>query len=346
MNNEQSAEAILKERLSIAEIVSREYARTHPEFAARWGEAGLKRCSEDAAYHLAYLAEAIRFDAPELFLDYLTWAKVLLNALKLPANDFVENLRLLQSITAKVVPPELFAPAEPFFTSAINAVPNLPTQLETFLKPDNPQYQLAKSWLDNLLAHRTREARLVILDAVKRGTRVPDIYEHVFVPALQEVGRLWQQRNISEAEEHYCTHVTQNLLAMLSATITAARTRKSIVGFAVEGEHHEIGIRLAMDCFALHGWDTVCLGVNVPTRNVQAILRNWKPDLVALSATMTFNLPQVRAVIKEIDTHCGSSRPRIVVGGRPFGVCRSLVEKVGADATGNICSEAVACLGL
>src|SRR5690606_8193070 len=108
----------------------------------------------------------------------------------------------------------------------------------------------------------------------ERGTPLIEIYQHILTPALREVGRMWQRRLINEAEEHYCSQITEALLAMLSANVQPARQKKTVLGFCVEGEHHDIGIRLALDCFALQGWDAVCFGANLPARNIPSTLLN------------------------------------------------------------------------
>jgi methanogenic corrinoid protein MtbC1 len=341
---EDIAEALAKKKSLMAEEITAEYFRRRPEMLARWGEVGKRRCMEDSAFHLSYLAEAVRFDSPELFVDYIGWAKILLHSLRISESDLRENLELVRSTVGRHFEGDDRELVARIISKAEEALPSLPTEVETFLKPDGPLYGLAKNWLELLLAHKTREARTMLINEVKNGTRVPEIYQHVLTPCLQEVGRLWQNRTINEAEEHYCAQATEMVLALLSAYFEGERKRKAVVGFCVSNEQHEIGIRLLMDCFSLHGWDAVSFGSNVPHANIENILLTWKPDVVAISATMTYHLNDVKAAVAAVRRAKVPNAPRILVGGRPFLICADLWKRVGADLSAHSCSEAVVCI--
>ena len=344
--HEEVANAVLGQKEAIADLVSAEHYAAHPEFEKRWGEAGKKKCREDAVYHVLYLAEAIRFDAEELFVDYVAWVKVLLISLQIPERDLSENLSIVNSALEKMLSPEQFAVAGSFVAAGLRALPNLPSQTKTFLPEGAPHRDLAEKWLGHLLKHEAREGRQLIFGALQDGVPLREIYAHVFAPALHEVGRLWQRRKISEAEEHYCTEATQRLLAILSAEITAERVRRSVVGFSVEEEQHDVGIHLVMDCFSIHGWDSVCFGKNVPTLNIPEVVVRWEPEVVALSVTMTYHLAKVRDVIRAVRALEVKKVPKIIVGGRPFAVCEDLAAKLGADGSGKTCADVIGGVGL
>src|SRR5689334_12151005 len=97
INREQIASVLVEKRHWLADLVTRRFFERHPEYRARWGEIGVKRCSEDGAFHFAYLAEAIRFDFPLLFTDYLNWTKALLLSLGIGEEDLRENLELMKA---------------------------------------------------------------------------------------------------------------------------------------------------------------------------------------------------------------------------------------------------------
>src|SRR5688572_384275 len=163
----------------MAEEITAEYFTRRPEMLARWGEVGKRRCREDSVFHLSYLAEAVRFDSPELFVDYIAWAKILLHSLRISETDLRENLELVRSTVARHFKGEDREVVARIISTAEEALPSLPTEVETFLKPDAPLYGVAKNWLEVLLAHKTREARTLLIKEVENGTPVPEIYQHV-----------------------------------------------------------------------------------------------------------------------------------------------------------------------
>ncbi|MGV3772353.1 MAG: cobalamin B12-binding domain-containing protein [Verrucomicrobiales bacterium] len=338
---EQIAEFIRSKKGEMAAWITDEYFRSRPELESRWGQMGRRRCIEDTEYHFSYLVEAVRFGYPELFLDYVAWAKILLASLNIPSRDLEQNLHLMKTALQSMAPAEVATAAHHIIDHALKVLPQMPTEPPSFLDPQTPHYQLASEWMDHLLSHRTREARNLVLNAIKADVSVSDIYQYVFTPCMHEVGRLWQIRAINEAEEHYCSQITQTMLALLTSDFEVAKVRRSVVGFCVANEQHDMGVRLLLDCFSLHGWDTVCLGSNVPTRNLETVLRTWTPDVVAISTTMTFHLTHVVAAIQALRSTPIEKQPIILVGGRPFSICPELWRKVGADAAPKSCTEAM-----
>lgn len=72
---------------------------------------------------------------------------------------------------------------------------------------------------------------------------------------------------------------------------------------------------------------------------MQGMLYTWSPDLVAISATMTYHLAEVQSAIRAIRNSTAPAKPKILVGGKPFMLCPELGPKIGADVTANSCSE-------
>lgn len=343
MNTESAAaNCLIEQKNALAKWVTDKYFDKRPQLAARWGEAGKKRCMEDAAYHYSYLSEAIRFNFPILFTDYVAWSKVLLASLKIEGEHLEDHLRLLLPAIENLGLHEVVDFARPIIEVALEEYAQMPSTQPTFLLDTNPHLELAKQWLEQLRKKDARESRRLIRAALEDNqATIPELYEHVFTPTLQEIGRLWQLREISEAEEHYCSQATETMVAMLSAQFEPPRIRKSIVGFCVGNEFHEIGLRFVVDCFTMHGWDAVSLGCNVPTRNIDRVLRVWEPDVIAMSATMTYHLPEMQLAIQAIHASKEPHRPKILVGGRPFNICPGLVERIGADTSACGCTDLV-----
>ena len=117
--------------------------------------------------------------------------------------------------------------------------------------------ELAVSYLNTLLAGDSHLANQLILDAVRHGFGVKDIYLHVFQPCQQEIGRLWQMNRISVAQEHFCTVVTQTIMSQLYPYIFATeKNGRRLVATSVSGELHEIGMRMVADFLEMEGWTT------------------------------------------------------------------------------------------
>ena len=193
---------------------------------------------------------------------------------------------------------------------------------------------LRRTYLDLLLAGQRHKAMQAVLSQVEAGLPVDTVYIDVLQPVLYELGRLWQINEIDVATEHYVTAVTQLLMARLFPyALNQKRVSRSMIGCCLGSELHELGMRMVCDFFEFKGWNTYFLGAITPQESLLGAIRSRRPDLLCLSATMAFGLPQIRDLIKRIQDSSTDTVPKIMVGGLPFIISPGLSAIVGADAT-------------
>ncbi|MFP5310662.1 MAG: ATP-binding protein [Actinomycetes bacterium] len=201
-------------------------------------------------------------------------------------------------------------------------------------------HQLADAYLAALLKGERRRAMELVDAAVEGGLDVEALYLDVFQPALREVGRLWACGQASVAQEHVVTSATQVAMARMYPRIVATpRNGARVVVAAIGGERHEIGARMVADLFELHGWEAQFLGANTPTGSVVEAVLAHEADLLALSATRTEAVSDVREVIAVVRD---AGDVPVLVGGRPFAMYPDLWRSVGADATAPDARSAIA----
>lgn len=204
--------------------------------------------------------------------------------------------------------------------------------MNEFEKESGELYELSRKYLDALLNLDRHSASRMIHNAVEDGVSIKNIYIHVFEASQHEVGRLWQKNLINVAQEHYCSACTQQIMGELYPYIFLQQPKLGkILATCVAGEMHEIGIRIIADIFQLEGWDSYYLGANTPTDSILETISDLKPDLVAISTSIHYNLPEVISLIKKIRKQTGRAELKIMVGGRPFQISPELWKKVGAD---------------
>jgi methanogenic corrinoid protein MtbC1 len=174
---------------------------------------------------------------------------------------------------------------------------------------------LCSRYLAALLAgDRRRALQIVIEEGAQRGYSVRELQCGVVQQAQHEIGRLWQQNEISIAQEHMATAISQVVLARLfEEAAPAERIGKRVMVACVEGELHDFPARLVADFLDLGGFDVRHLGANVPTDDLMKMLAAEMPDLLALSVTMSFNAPALLAAVRRVRTIY--PRLPILVGG-------------------------------
>jgi MerR family transcriptional regulator, light-induced transcriptional regulator len=316
----------------VLRVVSRHY-ELHPELTQRYGHSGRVKCAEDAAYHINYLAEALSLGKPELFADYVAWAKVMLSTRGIATQDLADNLRILWEVVTGWLPTtEAQGIIARFVGAALDRIPQYPADAPTLIRDDEPHSQLAKRYLQALLEGQRELASRLILDAARTGTPIRELYLFVFERSQQEIGRLWQVNQITVAHEHYCTAATQMIITQLYPYIfSGEKTGRHVMTACAVGELHEMGPRMVCDFLEMEGWNTTYLGANVPVPALLRILEERRPDLLALSATMAYHLQVVRKAISDVRRKFTGEQLRIVVGGYAFRNSPELWSEVGAD---------------
>ena len=311
--------------------MARQFAE-NPSLDERYGPVGREKCLQDAHYHLSYLADAMNAGTPALFSSYVGWAKVMLGQRGIPADDLARHLESTRIVVGEhlVGAPRDLALA--VLNAGIAALPSMPGNATTHLVDRTPHVELARAYLQSLLAGERRLASRLVLDAVATGVPVKEIYLHVFQRAQYEVGRLWQVNEISVAQEHYCTAATQLIMSQLYPYIFSAEsTGGTLVATCVAGDLHEIGVRMVADFFEMEGWNTFYLGANTPTADVIRTVVDRKADVLGISVTISNHLQAVSSLIARMRADERCRAVRILVGGHPFVIAPELWRKMGAD---------------
>ncbi len=202
--------------------------------------------------------------------------------------------------------------------------------------------KLAKEYLNFLLSKDRVKAEKLILNALEEGTSIRDIYLEVFQPAQWEIGRLWQGNKITVAMEHYCTAATQFIMSRLYEYIFSIdKNGRNLVATSISGELHELGIRMVSDFFEMEGWNTYYLGANTPHNSVLEMINETNADILAISATIYFNVPQVRELIDYIKNEQHPEHLKIIVGGKAFNSYDELWKETNADGYANDADAAI-----
>jgi len=313
-----------------------------PELNARYGSVGREKCLQDARHHLACLADALNAGDSALFASYIAWAKIELGNRGIPAEDLAIQLDLTRTLISGRLDGQLSVTAVEYINAALAGLPSFPGDLPSYLPPDSPHVLLANQYLESLLKGDRSTASRLILDAVQTGVTVKEIYLHVFQPTQYEVGRLWQINRISVAQEHYCTAATQLIMSQLYPQIFATQKGGgTMVATCVEGDLHEIGVRMVADFFELDGWHTFYLGASAPAQLVIDTVIQRRAQILGISATISSHLDAVGELIRKIRANPACWAVKILVGGHPFLVSPELWRKLGADGCARDAQEAI-----
>jgi methanogenic corrinoid protein MtbC1 len=333
---------ILDLKLTLPAVILSDHFLLRPDMALNYSDHQKENFKKDVAWILSFLAESIWAGKPVLFEEFILWLKTFLTSVRVPMKDVAESLELIRNRINMICSPEEIMLINSTFDRAINI---LITENRKLSIPalDNHLSPLANSYMDNILSGNRAGSLSLILNEVKTGLSIKEIYLQVFQPVQYEIGRLWQTNKISVAQEHYCTGATQLVMAQLYPFLfTGKKKSRKMVTACVSGELHEMGARMVTDFFEMEGWDTYYLGANMPIDGVIRFISDVKPQCLAISATMTFHLSAVEEMISRIRLSPDISPDlKIMTGGYPFKVVEGLWKTVGADGYAINATEAV-----
>ena len=327
---------------AIARLVTELQFENNPGLLSKYGAMGKKKCEEDNLYHISSLSVSMELECTEIFAAYIEWARQMLAARHVPAEDLQRNLDYMDLACNRLLPAEVYNVARTYIHQTSDRLQQQPRTTESYFKNDNPLLAEAKSYLELLLEGNKEAAQELVTALVERGEKISTLYDHIFNVTQREIGLLWQNNIITVAHEHYCTAATQSIMSTLYPYIfKAASKKRKLVACSVSNELHEMGVRMLCDLFELEGWDTYYMGANMPEASIIAALSERHPLLFAISATMPVHVSKVQALIKRIRTNHAFDHLKIMVGGYPFLLVPDLWRKVGADSFAPDAKEAI-----
>lgn len=196
----------------------------------------------------------------------------------------------------------------------------------------DPAARVARSYMDAALrGDRSDALRIISNDGPAAGLSISQLYLGVVQATQYEIGKLWVDGKVTVAEEHLATGISQLAIAHLYSMMP----RKSPSGYrvlitCVPGETHDMGPRILADFFEMSGFDVRYLGADVPVEQIVDSVARWSPDLIALSATMSYNLPAFRDTVEALRTTFDSDL-LIAAGGQAFVLTPELLDELDIE---------------
>jgi len=115
--------------------------------------------------------------------------------------------------------------------------------------------------------------------------------------------------------------------------------RGTVVIGTVEGDIHDLGLRIVASMLRANGFKVYDLGFNIKTLSFIQRAKDVNADIIAVSSLMTTTMPFMKDLIEALEATGIRDRFKILLGGGP--VSERWAEEIGADGYGRDASEAV-----
>jgi len=199
-----------------------------------------------------------------------------------------------------------------------------------------------KALHDAILTGNTKEAVAVTQTAIAEGADPQELISKCMVPAMDEVGRLFQCEEYFVPELLLAARAMKGSLEVIRPLLAASGHQPSgrVVIGTVKGDLHDIGKNIVASMLEGGGFEVIDLGADVgPEKFVEAIQRS-NANFVCLSALLTVTMPSMKITIEALKKAGVREQVKVLVGGAP--VTRQFADQIGADGYSEDAPGAVA----
>jgi 5-methyltetrahydrofolate--homocysteine methyltransferase len=199
-----------------------------------------------------------------------------------------------------------------------------------------------KAIFDGVVEGDNASVQKHVQDALTDGVSASSILNEAMIPAMAEVGRLFEEGEYFIPEMLISARAMKSAMALLKPHLQQSDvkfTGKVVIG-TVKGDLHDIGKNLVSLMLEGAGFQVKDLGSDVtPEKYVEAVSESGA-DIIAMSALLTTTMVQMKATITALEEAGLRDRVKVMVGGAP--VTDSFARQIGADGYAPDASRAVA----
>jgi len=195
---------------------------------------------------------------------------------------------------------------------------------------------------DAILHGDAKVAGTATQEALDAGVAALELVQKTMVPAMDEVGRLYECEEYFVPELLLSARAMKTSMALLRPLLTAQQSQSAgcVAIGTVKGDLHDIGKNLVAALLEGGGFRVIDLGTDVePERFVEAV-RGQGANVVCLSTLLTVTMDSMRTTVQALRDAGLRERAAVLVGGAP--VTAQFAQEIGADAYGESATAAVA----
>lgn len=156
----------------------------------------------------------------------------------------------------------------------------------------------------------------IVGEALSAGVAPTTIQVRVITQGMRRIGDMWEQGDLTIADEHLATGLSNRALLPLQEPLQVAppRSRERVVLAGIEGQAHVLGLQMVADVLEGAGFEVFFLGADVPSTALYEFVAEHKPAIVGLTSTQVSDAPCLAAAIVAI--HRAHPVAQIMTGGQ------------------------------
>jgi 5-methyltetrahydrofolate--homocysteine methyltransferase len=184
---------------------------------------------------------------------------------------------------------------------------------------------------DAILNGNAKKAYAATEAAIAAGVEPMALIQESMVPAMDEVGRLFECEEYFVPELLLAGRAMKGAMELLKPLLTASGQKMAVrvVIGTVKGDLHDIGKNIVASMLEGSGFEVIDLGTDVSPENFVAAVEQRKPHVVCMSALLTVTMPAMKLTIDALQTAGLRTQVKVLIGGAP--VTSQYAKEIGAD---------------
>jgi 5-methyltetrahydrofolate--homocysteine methyltransferase len=168
------------------------------------------------------------------------------------------------------------------------------------------------------------------------------ILNEAMVPAMTEVGRLFEEGEYFVPEMLVCARAMQAGMSVLKPVMVEENLQSvgRVVAGTVKGDLHDIGKNLVLMMLEGAAFEIYDLGSDVSPDTFVDKIKNTDANIVVMSALLTTTMPNMKNTIDAMKAAGVRDKVKVMVGGAPL--TQNYADDIGADGYAPDASRAVA----
>lgn len=177
-----------------------------------------------------------------------------------------------------------------------------------------------------------------IKEALSKNVSVEEIIFEAMNKAMKTIGEFFEHGEYFIADLIVAAEMFKKAMNILNPIIEkkvgkdAIRFKGKVVLGTVKGDVHDVGKSLVASMLRAMGYEVIDLGVDVPPEKFVEAVKEYKPDVVGMSALLTTTVHQMEKVIELLKKEGLRDKVIVVIGGLP--TSPQYAERIGADGWG------------
>jgi uroporphyrinogen decarboxylase len=195
----------------------------------------------------------------------------------------------------------------------------------------SPQEMGAAGYAPALLAGDVSKVIALVENDIAQGHNVSDVVAKGLIPGMIRIGEQFQEGTVFIPEMILSAQTMSATLLKFKDRLASSGGKehgKVVIG-TVWGDNHDVGKNLVSMLLEGHGYEVEDLGVSVSAEKFVQVVKESKPDILAMSALLTTTMVEMGKTIEALTEAGVRDQIKIIVGGAPL--TQDFADSIGAD---------------